>query len=52
MRSREILRSAESQFLTDVSEQSIGPIFNSKKALTLENGTDRLFRNVGNKLPL
>ena len=43
---------------TDVSEQSILPIFKGhrisrvKEFFTLEDGTDRLSRNVGKKLPL
>jgi hypothetical protein len=44
-------------FFTDVSAQRIRPIFKSqevqetKNFLTLEDGTDRLCRNVGKQLP-
>jgi hypothetical protein len=41
-----LLSSKEWQFLTDVSEQPIGP------KLTLEEGTKKLSRNVGKKLLL
>jgi hypothetical protein len=49
LRSFVILRSVEWQFLTDVSEQPIGPIF--KGQAVQENETNILSRKVGNKLP-
>jgi hypothetical protein len=48
MRSFGIVLSVEWQFITDVSGQPIVPFFKDK---TLEDGTDRLSRNVGNNLP-
>ena len=45
-----ILHSVERQFLADVSGQPVGPIFKGQEfqeLLTLEDGTDRLSRNVG-----
>jgi len=42
--------SVESECRNDVSLQPIGPIF--KDFLTFEDGTDRLYRNVGMELPL
>ena len=44
-----ILRSVDWCLVTDVSEQPIGPSFNSfLNCLTLENGTDRMSQNVSN----
>jgi hypothetical protein len=40
------------QPFTDVSGQPIGPIFNGfSDCLPLDEGADRLYRNVGNLLP-
>ena len=63
-----ILRSVELRFCTDVSGQTIGPIYKGQAAqedsqedwnvsvfldcLTLEDRNDRLSRNVGAKLPI
>jgi hypothetical protein len=49
--------SIEWQYVTDVSRQPIGPIFKGQAfavqdCLALQNGTNRLSRNVGNKRPL
>jgi hypothetical protein len=53
VRSSDILRRVDWQFAGDVSRQPIGAIFKVKQSfLTLENGTDRLLRNVGNKQPI
>jgi len=47
-----ILRSVEWQFITDVSGQPIHPSSRVEQSkLILEDGTDRLSRNVGKKLP-
>jgi len=45
LRSSGILRSAWWQFLIDVSDQEI------QNCVTLEDGTNRLSRNVGKELP-
>lgn len=50
----EILKTAEWQLLTDISGQPIGPIFKGQEIqkvdlLTLEEGTERLSRNVCEK---
>jgi len=46
-----IVRSVEWYFVTDVSGQTIGPIFKDQAEwLTLEDRIDRLSRNVANKL--
>jgi hypothetical protein len=53
LRSCGILRIAEWLFSTDVSAQHIGPISKDQavqELLTLEDGTDRLSRNIGKKL--
>jgi hypothetical protein len=42
-----MLRSVEWWLGTDVSEQPICTIFKDQEVLTLEDGTDRLCRNVG-----
>jgi len=56
MRYSVMLRNVEWQFLTDVSGQLIGPIFNGQgfwdRFLTLEDGTDRQSRIIGKELPL
>jgi hypothetical protein len=55
MRSPAILRSVEWYFHTDVSGQNIGPIFKGQIVLGLfnvEDGTEKLSRNVGTELPL
>jgi hypothetical protein len=43
----------EQKFVTEVAARSIGPIFKGQAShcLTLENGTNRLFRNVGSRPP-
>jgi len=43
----------EQKFVTEVAVRNIGPIFKGQAAhcLTLENGTNRLFRNVGSRPP-
>ena len=53
-----MLRSEDWLIITDVSGQPIGNFFKSQALqekrldfLTLENGTDRLSRNVGTELP-
>ena len=53
MRSSGLLCGEYWQFMTDVSGQFIGTIFKGKesKKKTLEDGMDRLSRNVGEKLP-
>jgi hypothetical protein len=48
------LCSVEWQSFTDVSGQRISPILKGQEVqgfLTLEDGTDRLYRNVGKGLP-
>ena len=51
LRSSDILRRVD--WFGDVSKQPFGAIFKIKQScLTLENGTDKLLRNVGNKLPI
>jgi len=45
-----MLRNICLQLFDDVSEQLIGPIFKVKDCLTLEDGTDRLSRNVGKQV--
>ena len=52
MRSSGLLRSQQWQFFTDVSGQPIGTIGNQNRVKNLEDGTDRLSRNVGKELPL
>jgi hypothetical protein len=58
VRSSRLLRNVYWKFLTDVSEQHIGPIFKGQEIqedldfLTLEDGTDTLSWNVGKELPL
>ena len=56
-----ILRRVEWYYFTDVSGQRIGPILKDQEIqnraflldfLTLEDGTDTLFRNVSKGLPL
>ena len=37
---------------TDVSEQPIGPVLRVQESKKPEDGTERLSRNVGKKLPL
>jgi hypothetical protein len=55
LRSFCILRSVQWEFTADVSGQHTGSIFNGHAVflnyLTVEDGTDRLSRNVGKKLP-
>jgi len=48
-----MLRSVNWQLDTDVSGQTINPIFEGQAVhnLTLEDGTDNLSRNVGKCLP-
>jgi len=56
--SSEILCSVYGPFITNVSEQPIGPIFKGQEILedfdilTLEDENDRLSRNIGKELPL
>jgi len=45
-----LLRNVCLQLFADVSEQPIGPIFKVKDCLALEDGTDRLSRNVGKQV--
>jgi hypothetical protein len=57
LRSAGILRSVEWQSFTDVSGKHVGPIFKGQEVqevhfLTLEDGADTFFRNVGKGLPL
>jgi hypothetical protein len=51
LRSSDVLRSVDWQFVTDVSGQPVGPISRGLAAqedgLTVGNGIDRLSRNVG-----
>jgi hypothetical protein len=47
-----LLRNEYWYFLTDTSGKFIGPIFKSLGFLTIEDGTDKLSRNVGKELPL
>jgi hypothetical protein len=51
-----ILRSLEWYCRTDVSGQPVGPIFKGQTVflycLALEDGTNKMFRNVGTELPL
>jgi hypothetical protein len=51
-RSSGMLHSVQWQFRIDVSGQPIGPISKAPRPLTVEDGTDRLSRNVAKKLPL
>ena len=46
------VRSVDWYFPTDVSGQPFFPIFKGQDRLNFEDGTDRLFRNVGRKLPI
>jgi hypothetical protein len=45
-----LLRSVSQVMFTDVSGQPVDPILKGQAILDLENGTDRLFRNVGEQL--
>ena len=50
-----ILHNVQRQFLTDVSEQPVGPVFKGQYIqgdLTLVDGSDRSSRNVSKELPL
>jgi hypothetical protein len=52
LRSSGLLLSVERQSYTDVSGQHIGPILKVQDLVTLEDGPDTLYRNVGKGLPL
>jgi hypothetical protein len=55
-----VIRQRVVVILIDVSEQTLGPIFRSRESKrkasfefpNAEKGTDRLFYNISNKLPL